>query len=213
MTPHAGLSGLYLVVSPILPNKQLLSATEQALDGGIDILQFSAAKYTEDSFEIAYKLAILAEKHEIPFLINNNLDLARKVKAQGVHMDAFEWAPEKIRNILGGKAIVGYTVNLDMEKVRSAEQTGADYISFCSLFHRCPGNVCPIVPIDVVKGVASTARLPVFAAGGITLENVFRVLEGGVAGVVVTSAILKSKDPKQATKSFKQIIEKARKSS
>jgi thiamine-phosphate pyrophosphorylase len=206
MTHFRGLRGLYLVVSPILPFEQLLLATERALDGGVDILQLSASKETEEINALASALVGLAKKYDVPFLVNNNLELAAKVKADGVHFDTFDVSPKEARQVTGKECIVGYTVNVDLEKIKWAEQEDADYVSFCSIFHQCPGGICPIVPFDEVKNAKTKANIPVFAAGGINLENVFDVLDAGVDGVVVTSAILKSKDPKQTAKSFKQII-------
>ncbi len=206
MTHFRGLKGLYLVVSPILPFEQLLLATERALDGGVDILQLSTSKENQEINALANALADLAKKHDIPFLVNNNLELAAKVKADGVHFDTYDVSPKEARQVIGNEGIVGYTVNVDLEKIMWAEQEDADYVSFCSIFNQCPGGPCPIVPLDAVRNAKTKANIPVFAAGGINIENLFAVLEAGVDGVVVTSAILKSKDPKQIAQSFKQII-------
>lgn len=207
------LQGLYLVVSPILPTEKLLFATEKALDGGVDVMQFSAGKETADMHVVASVLAGLAKKHKTPFLINNSLELAKEVEADGVHFDTFDVAPSEVRRVLGNDSIVGYTVNVDMEKLRWAEQTGADYISFCSIFHICEAAQCPIVSLETVKTARSVTKLSIFAAGGIALENAHLILEAGVDGVAVTSAILKAKDPEQAAKAFKEILHKYGKSS
>ena len=156
-------------------------------------------------------LAGLAKRHEVPFLVNNNLKLAVEVEADGVHFDDYAVSPAEARQVLGSKTFVGYTVNTDLEKIRWAEQLGADYVSFCSIFHKCPGGQCPIVPLDIVKAAVSNAKISVFAAGGITIENVFSVLDTGVDGVVVTSAILNSKDPMQTARNFKEIISRFQK--
>jgi thiamine-phosphate diphosphorylase len=202
------LGGLYLVVSPVLPVKQLLLATEEALNGGVDLLQLSAGEETADLHFLGTELSAIAKKHEIPFLVDNSLEVAKEVEADGVHLDAFNISPAEARGVLGSIAIVGYTVNMDLEKIKWAEQAGADYVSFCSVFHQCPSNQCPIVSLDTIRNTSSATKLSVFAAGGINLENILLVLDAGVDGVAVTSAILKSKDPQQTAKSFKQIIDK-----
>ncbi|MBE3116833.1 thiamine phosphate synthase, partial [Candidatus Bathyarchaeota archaeon] len=119
----------------------------------------------------------------------------------------------EVRRVLGNDSIVGYTVNVDMEKIRWAEQAGADYISFCSIFHICETAQCPIVSLETVKTARSLTKLSIFAAGGIALENAHLILEAGVDGVAVTSAILKAKDPEQAAKAFNEILHKYGKSS
>ena len=78
-------------------------------------------------------------------------------------------------------------------------------------FSSCPDGQCPIVSLDTVKKAAADSNISVFAAGGINLENLFSVLDTGVDGVVVTSAILESKNPEQTAKSFKQIIARCKK--
>ena len=208
MKGYPKLGGLYLVVSPILPDEQLLFATEMALDGDVDLLQLSAGKETPGLHILGTKLVDMAREHGIPLLVNNSLELAKEVSADGVHLDAFDVTPTEARRLLDSEAIVGYTVNVDLEKIKWAEDAGADYVSFCSIFHQCPGNQCPIVPLDTVKNAASATNLPIFAAGGINLENILLVLEAGVEGVAVTSAILKSKDPRKTAREFKQMISK-----
>ena len=204
------IEGLYLVVSPILPFEQLVFATDKALDGGVDVLQLSAGKENEETNILASVLVGLAEKHGIPFLVNNSLELASKVKANGVHFDTSAVSPKEARRVLGKEAIVGYTVNTDLEKIKWAEQTGADYVSFCSIFGCPSGGQCPVVSLDTVKNTTASANISVFAAGGVNLDNVYTVLDAGVDGVVVTSKILNSKNPQVAAKDFKQIIKKYR---
>ena len=112
---------------------------------------FLREKKSADMCVMASVLAGLAKKHEIPFLINNSLELAKKVKADGVHFDAYDVSPVEARRVLGSRCIVGYTVNIDMEKIKWAEEAGADYVSFCSIFHQCTAAQCPIVPLETIK--------------------------------------------------------------
>jgi thiamine-phosphate pyrophosphorylase len=205
------LAGLYLVVSPILPTEKLLYATEKALDGGVDILQFSAGKEIADMYVTSSVLAGLAKKHEIPFLINNSLELAKKVKADGVHFDTYDVSPVEARRVLGSHCIVGYTVNIDMEKIRWAEEAGADYVSFCSIFHQCTAAQCPMVSLETVKNARSLTKLSMFAAGGINLDNAHLVLEAGADGIAVTSALLQPENPQETAEAFKKMIDKYRK--
>lgn len=205
------LSGLYLVASPILPVEKLLYATAKALDGGVDMLQFSAGKEIDDIYAASSVLAGLAKKHGIPFLINNNLELAKKVKADGIHFDTYFVSPVEARQVLGSQCIVGYTVNVDMAKIKWAEEAGADYVSFCSIFHQCTTAQCPIVSLETVKNARSLTKLSMFAAGGINLDNAHLVLEAGADGIAVTSALLRAENPEETVKLFKKIIDKCRK--
>ncbi len=207
MKPH----GLYLVVSPIQSADALISATEKALRGGVDLLQYSAGKAAAD-LRLAGALADLAGKRGTPFLVNNDLGLAKAVSAGGVHFDDFDVSPAEARKVLGNDALVGYTVNVDLGRLGWAERGGADYVSFCSIFHVCEGSTCPVVPLETVQAARKLTRLPVFAAGGVTLEKLHLLLQADVDGVAVTSAILESDDPQRAARAFKETIEKYGKS-
>jgi thiamine-phosphate pyrophosphorylase len=200
------LKDLYLVVSPILPTKELISVTGKALNGGVDILQLSTGTEISDKRYLAGELADLTRAHEIPFIINNDLQLAKKVNADGLHFDVYEIAPGEVRKTLGKECLVGYTVNVDLQKLQWAEKEGADYVSFCSIFQECTTAQCPIVSLETVRNARPLTSLSIFAAGGINLGNAHLILEAGADGIAVTSALLKVKDPEQTARAFKELI-------
>jgi thiamine-phosphate pyrophosphorylase len=200
------LEGLYLVVSSILPLDELLLATEKALRGGVDILQLIAGPETSEMLAFARGLLDLTRKHKTPLLVNGSLRLVKEIDADGVHFDNYETTPSQVKQTLGRKCIVGYTLSNDTQRLRWAEEAGADYVSFCSVFPTCTANQCQIVPLETIRTARSRTSLPIFAAGGINLENAHLVLEAGVDGIAVTSALLKAKDPKQTAISLKKII-------
>ena len=111
-----------------------------------------------------------------------------------------------MRKTLGKERLVGYTVNVDLQKIQWAEKEAADYVSFCSVFSKCTAAQCPIVSLETVRNARSLTSLSIFAAGGINLDNAHLVLEEGVDGIAVTSALLKAKDPEQTARAFKEII-------
>ncbi len=146
----------------------------------------------------------------MPLIINNDLQLAKDVEAQGVHMDGYEVTPIGVRTALHEQSIVGYTVGNDLKWIKWAETMGADYISFCSVFPTTSVTQCEIVPLDTLRSAKSTTHIPVFASGGIDLRNAHLVLETGVDGIAVISSILKAPDPEKAAKSFKDLVHKYR---
>lgn len=205
------LQGLYLVVDPSLSQQKLLAIVTKALKGGVDILQlWSPSEDTQGLTKIALRLLDLANQNHVPLIINNNLQLAREVKAHGVHMDQYDIAPSEARKILGKESIVGYTLGNNLERLKWAERMGADYVSFCAVFPTPSVTQCEIVPLNTIKLAKSMSKIPIFASGGINLDNVHSVLKAGADGIAVISAILKTSDPEQAAKSFKDIILKYR---
>jgi thiamine-phosphate pyrophosphorylase len=205
------LEGLYLVVSPGTPFDKLLVAVKKALEGGVDILQLIPEEANFETLKLATDLANLTEQYDVPFLVNGNLQLAKKVGADGLHLDRYNLTPIEVKQVLGEHCIVGYTLGGQLERLKWAENVRADYVSFCSVFPTSSAIQCEIVPIDTIKAAKRQTALPIFAAGGINLDKAELVLKTGVNGIAVTSALIEAEDPKQTALAFKEIIRKARK--
>ena len=199
-----------MVVAPVLTSGELLSAVKKALNGGVDILQFVPEKQTLETLEIAKDLSRLCRQVGVPFLINSNYLLAKKIKADGLHFDSYDIVPNEAKRILGERCIVGYTLGNDLKRLEWAESVGADYVSFCSIFPTSSASQCETVPLETIRAARSRTTTTIFAAGGITPKNAHLVLEAGADGMAVTSAILKAKSPEQAATSLKEIFNRCR---
>ena len=211
MTRLTRLQGLYLVVDATMPHRKILDVVEKALKGGVDVLQlWKAWQNRFKTIGLARQLLNLANNYGVPLIINNDLQLAKDVEAHGVHMDGYDVIPADVRKVLNEQSIVGYTVGNDLKWLKWAENVGADYVSFCSVFPTTSVTQCEIIPLNTIRSAKSATHIPVFASGGINLSNVHLVLETGVDGIAVISSILKAQDPEQAAKSFKEIIHKHR---
>jgi len=198
--------GLYLVVDASIERNELLRRVEKALKGGVDILQLWANwKNEEEGRELAKELLKLARKYGALLLINNDYKLALEVGADGVHFDGYDILPSDVKKYRKD-LIVGYTIGNNLERALWAEKVGADYISFCACFPSSSVTECEYVPLSTVAEAKRRLKIPVFASGGINLKNVDQVLEKGVDGVAVISAILKADDPEIAAKNFKNKI-------
>jgi len=204
------LEGLYLVVAPIMPFDKLLVTVKKALKGGVDLLQLIPGEGPAIS-RLAEDLSSLTGQCGVPFLVNGNLQLAKEVGADGLHLDGYDVIPSEVKQVLGKQCIVGYTLGDNLEKLKWAETVGADYVSFCSVFPTSSATQCDIVPIETIKAAKFQTTLPIFAAGGINLNNVERVLKAGVNGIAVTSALLNAEDPEQTALAFKEVIRNIRK--
>jgi len=205
------LEGLYLVVAPVMPFDKLFVTVKKALKGGVDLLQLIPGKESSEILRLAEDLSSLTEQYDVPFLINGNLQLAKEVGADGLHLDGYDVTPSEVKQVLGKQCIIGYTLGDNLEKLKWAETVGADYVSFCSVFPTSSATQCDIVPIETIRAAKVQTTLPIFAAGGINLNNAERVLKAGVNGIAVTSALLKAEDPEQTALAFKEIIRNVRK--
>jgi thiamine-phosphate pyrophosphorylase len=145
---------------------------------------------------------------DILLIVNNDLDLAKRLDANGVHFDNFHIFADDARKLLGANAIVGYTCGNDQALICKAENFGADYISFCAVFPSPSVPTCEIVPLESVRQAKEIVSVPVFASGGITLENAHLVLETGADGLTISSSILRAQDPESEARAFRQIMDK-----
>lgn len=205
------LQGLYLIVDPAIPHNKLIGIVEDALKGGVDILQLWAHwQHRFVVLKLAKILLGLAIEYNVPLIINNDLELAKETGAHGLHIDRSDVTPTEIRKVLGKQGIVGYTLGNNLEKLKWAEAVGADYVSFCAVFPTSSVTTCKIVPLNSIKLAKSTTNLQVFASGGINLGNAHLVLEAGADGIAIISAIVGARDPQRAARSFKDIIHKYR---
>jgi thiamine-phosphate pyrophosphorylase len=202
--------GVYLVVDSSYGEKKVLSVAREAMEGGLDVLQlWDSWKSQSAAVTLGKKLSELAYSFEVPFLVNNSVNVALEVNADGVHVDGEAPPPSEIRQVLGNNALVGVTCSTDLEKVLRWAKDGSTYVSFCSIYPSPSVNGCDIVPLSIVSEAKRRVKIPVFASGGITLENADKVLKAGADGIAVISEIMKSQCPKETTGRLKEIVSRA----
>jgi thiamine-phosphate pyrophosphorylase len=206
------LQGLYLVVDATLPEDQLLPIVQQALDGGVDIVQvWGGSRKAEELAGIGEKILSLCKRYEVLCIITDKISVCKEIDADGIHFDGYELpplTPFAVKEQIGKDKIVGVTCGISLEKLLWAEHNGADYVSFCSIFPSTSVDTCELVPLEMIRTAKKLLSIPVFASGGITAENMNHVLEAGADGIAVVSAILKSPSPKHAAEAFKQKLNK-----
>ncbi len=202
-----------MVADLSIAEERLLRGVEAAIRGGINLLQiWNLQKKDEASTrKICRTLASTSAEKGIRIIINNDLELAEKIGADGIHFDNLTTSPEQARKLLGENAVVGYTTGNNRDQVLKAARAGADYISFCAVFPSPSVESCEIVPLEAVRQAKRVVDIPVFASGGITVENAHLVLEAGADGLAIASSILNADDPEASARAFKQIIETYRK--
>ena len=200
---------LYLVTDQELSeNRDTLKTVEQALKGGVDIVQLREYSLNDSELlAMAKVIRRLTEKHKALFIVNNRLDIAMISGADGVHLGQNDLPVSDARKILGKDKIIGVSTH-GMDQARKAVKEGADYIGVGPVYPtQTKKNVVPAVTLDYVRKAAS-ARLgiPFFAIGGIKLHNVEEVLRAGARRVAVVTGIVGALKVKKVTGEFKEII-------
>ncbi len=202
--------GLYLVVDPCsFQLNVLLDKINQALEGGVDIIQiwdhFQTNMHKE---KIVDYICNKADKFSVPVVINNDTKLLKRTKAAGVHFDT---KPEEFNNWYAknrDQYIVGITCSNDLSIVEWAHRKQLDYISFCSMFPSSSTDSCDIVTKETIKMAREITNLPIFLAGGINTSNISSLSELKHNGIALISGIMNAENIIATSKKFRQIINK-----
>lgn len=139
----------------------------------------------------------------MPFVINDNVELAKKVDADGVHVGQSDMKIKEVRKILGKNKIIGVSAGT-VEEALSAQAENADYLGVGAVFHTGTKSDASAVSHDTLKAICAAVNIPVVAIGGITKENVEELKESGIAGIAVVSAIFACENIKKGTEELKQ---------
>ena len=196
---------LYAITERSLVGRQsLYEQVEAALRGGAGIIQLREKNISEQEFiDEALKLKEICHGYNVPLIINDNLDVALKSGADGVHVGAEDMPVSEIRRIAGDNFIIGATAKT-VEQAVKAEKDGADYLGSGAVFPSpTKKNALRITP-ELLKQICTAVKIPVVAIGGITLENMDEVKNCNVSGIAVVSAVFGADDIEKATKQLKQ---------
>lgn len=195
--------GIYLVVDPSQDEATLFPRLKQAIDGGIDCIQiWDHWKPDSDKKAIIRQMQTMVAEKQIPVLINNNWELLQTFKMDGIHLDQpDEKLTSKIRSI-DHPILTGVTCGNDLSTVRWAIEHELDYISFCSMFPSKSAGACEIVSPETVQEARRLSTMPIFVAGGISLENIESLKPTGMNGVAVISSVLDAENPNEIVKEY-----------
>ena len=184
--------------------KSLYQQTEEAILGGTTFLQIREKELNEADFEKeALELQALCKKYKIPFIVNDNVELAKKIDADGVHVGQEDMNACKVRELLGPDKILGVSAQT-VEEAILAEKQGADYLGVGAVFPTGSKSDAIDVSHETLKAICKAVKIPVVAIGGITKDNLCQLKGSGIAGISVISAIFAQKDIKAAAEELKK---------
>jgi thiamine-phosphate pyrophosphorylase len=196
----------YLVTDSRLSKKGTLSDVREAVESGCRIVQYREKdKSTKEMIEEASKIKTICSDRAI-FLVNDRIDIALAVDADGVHIGQDDMPIEIARKLLGKNKIIGLSVH-DREEAIQAEKAGADYVGLGSIFDTATKKDAGegIGPLKI-REVKDAIRIPLVAIGGISKENCESVINNGADSLVAISAVVCSDDVKRETRYFIDII-------
>lgn len=184
----------------------LIEQVEKALKGGITMLQLREKNMPYEQIkQTAIELQKLCRSYQVPFIINDYVELAKEIGADGVHVGQSDTSVIKAREILGPDAIVGATAKT-IEQALAAQAQGADYLGSGAVFGSSTKLDAKSMEHELLQKICESVTIPVVAIGGITGENVAALKGRGMAGVAVVGGIFGQENIKQATAELKKKI-------
>ena len=188
-----------------LGERTLYEVVRDSLDGGVTFLQLREKNLDEDSFyEEAVRLQAMAREYKVPFVINDNVEIAVRMHADGVHVGQDDMEAGNVRALIGPDKILGVSAQT-VEQAVLAEQQGADYLGVGAVFPTGSKDDAVDVPFETLKAICEAVTIPVVAIGGITLENTPELAGTGICGIAVISAIYAQKDIREAASALKKV--------
>ena len=182
---------------------EFLRRIEQALQGGITLMQLrEKERTTREYIELAEKVHKLAKKYDVPLIIDDRVDVALAIDAEGVHVGASDMPVAMARRLMGDKKIVGATAKT-VPWAKEAYEQGADYLGVGAIYPTTTKVKTVLTSVDTLRDICNAIPIPVNAIGGLNKDNI-NVLKGiPIAGICVVSAIMKAADPKHAAAELK----------
>jgi len=198
---------LYAVTDRAWVGKQtFLEQIEDALKGGATIVQLREKKLDEDSFvEEAIQVRDLCHRYNVPLIINDNVEVALKSGADGVHVGIEDAPVAEIRKRVSTDFIIGATCKT-VEQAKIAEAAGADYMSVGAVFPSPTKTNAVQISNEQLREIVSSVSIPAVAIGGISYDNVCEIKGSSVSGVAVVSAIFGAEDIEKATALLKERV-------
>lgn len=185
--------------------KTLYEQVEEALKGGATFVQLREKNIDDDTFLLeAIEIQKICKKYNVPFVINDNVEIARKMNADGVHVGQSDMEASNVRALLGKDKILGVSAQT-VEQAILAEQRGADYLGVGAVFPTGSKDDAVDVSYETLKAICEAVSIPVVAIGGISKRNVSVLTGSGICGIAVISAIFAQDDIKSATKELKNL--------
>ena len=198
---------LYLVTARYdWKEEDFLKKVEEACMSGVTLVQLREKECsTREYYELAKKVKTITDTYQIPFIIDDRVDICLAVDASGVHIGADELPVEVVRNMIGNDKILGVTAKT-VERALEAEKHGADYLGVGAIYPTTTKVITQPTSIETLRKIATTVSIPIVAIGGIKEDNM-EPLEGtGIAGVAIVSEIMKAKNIQEKCQSLRKKV-------
>ena len=194
---------LYLVTNRYQDSlESFLKKVETACRSGVTIIQLREKNLTTNQYyHLAKQVKEITDAYQVPLIIDDRLDVCLAVDAAGLHIGDDELPVSVARQVLGPEKILGVTAKT-VKRALEAETSGADYLGTGAIFPTTTKENAPITLISTLKTICQTVAIPVVAIGGLTSENIDKLIGSGIAGVAVVRDLMQAEDIETKTQAF-----------
>ena len=200
------LQGLYGITDGST-GTELLHKVNQAIQGGLTVLQYrSKASDYQQRLDDALRLRELCCNHHIPFIVNDDIKLAKLLYADGVHIGQHDGNIQTARQQLGADAIIGVSCYNQIDLALNAQAQGASYVAFGAFFNSPTKPNAPSVSLHTLRRAKQKIHIPICSIGGITLDNASQVIDNGSDMVAVISSLFSAPDIDTTAQQFSRLF-------
>lgn len=197
---------LYLVTDKSDDVEKFLNTIEEAIKGGVTVVQIrEKTAETLDFYNLALKVKEITSKYDVPLIINDRVDVALAIDADGVHVGQSDMPCDVTRKLIGADKILGVSA-ATIDEAKKAQNDGADYIGTGAVFPTSTKDDAPKITKQDLKEIVESIDIPVVAIGGISKDNAHELIDTGIAGLSVVSAIMSSDNPKKSSEELLSIF-------
>ena len=199
---------LYLVTNPLEDEKEFLKTIEDAIKGGVTIVQLrEKTGDTGDIYKIAVKVKKITDKYDIPLIINDRIDIMLAVDCAGIHIGQSDMPCNIARKMVGPDKIIGVSTST-AEESKKAQMDGADYLGCGAVYPTETKRDATHVTKETLKEISENVDIPVVAIGGIKLDNAENLANTGIKGLCFVSEIMNADNPESVSAKLSEIAEK-----
>lgn len=189
--------------------KSLYEQVKEALENGVTCVQLREKELNESDFlKEAKQISTLCKEYKVPFIVNDNVNIAIACKADGIHIGQEDMELTNVRKLVGEDMIIGVSAHTVEEAIK-AQEGGADYIGIGAVFATSTKTDVDVLSFETLRSICEAVDIPTVAIGGIKKDNICKLKGSGIDGVAVVSAIFAAKDIATATKELFLEVKKA----
>ena len=201
------IKGLYAITPDSADLNTLIQKTQLAIEGGAFMVQYRSKIHDRDvKMQQCAAILRLCREYDVPCIVNDDVEICRVLKADGVHLGEKDDNIAEVRHILGEDAIIGSSCYDQLNRAKQAQKEGASYIAFGAVFPTPTKPNAPRATLELLREAKSEIQIPIVAIGGITMNNAHDVIETGIDAIAVITNLYESNSIKEAAETLSQMF-------